>query len=140
MATSAMEGKRRVYELAKATLPDCQVTFGTVKSPQKSWCLIGSVTYLDSTWAAIGARHRKESYEVAVVVNCTATGMDGQTLETKVLGLVDALDTALRSDPTLGGLAQSGCAIVPKKFSSQPTNDGFEAQWEGVVRFMDVRI
>lgn len=140
MSTSALEAKQKVYTLAKETLPDCQVTYGTVKSPQKMWCMVGAVTYIDTQWAAIGARHRKETYDVTVIINCIGAGFDAETVETRVLAAVDALETALRADPTLGGFAAQGCALRPKKFSSQPTNDGFEGQWEGVVRFTDVRI
>lgn len=140
MATSAREAKEKVYTLAKEALPDMQVTFGGVKNPQKSWCMVGQVRYITSDWAAIGARHRKETYEVSIVINCVGSGFDAATVENKVLAAADALESAFRADPTLGGFVAQGCALIPKRFSSQPTNDGFEGQWDGVVRFTDVRI
>lgn len=140
MSTSALEAKKKVHELAKDTLPDAQVTYGGVKNPEKLWVMVGQVMYLDSQWAAIGARHRKETYEVTVIINAIGAGFDAETVEGKVLAAADALETALRADPTLGGFAPSGCALIPKRFNSQPINTGFEAQWEGKVRFTDVRI
>lgn len=140
MSTSALEAKQKVYALAKDALPDAQVTYGTVTNPQRMWCMVGQVLYETSNWAAIGAKQRKETYNVHVVINYVGTGFDAEAVEAKVLAAVDTLETALRADPTLGGFAPSGCALVPKRFSSQPTNDGFEGQWDGDVRFMDVRI
>jgi hypothetical protein len=142
MATSALEGKRRVYTLLQNAFTGTavDVTWGAVRSPARSWALVGGVTYIDTGWAAIGARKRMETYEVALTLNVLTPAVDAQTVETMTLGYVDTVDDAFRADPTLGGLTAQGVELVPRSVKSQPTPDGAECQWEGVIRITGVRI
>lgn len=142
MATSAFTAKERVYTILDATLsPEgVQVTWGGVKSPQRSWAALGAVTYSESDWAAVGARGRSEDYDIAVLVNVILPGGSPRDAEAKTLAFVDAFETALRADPTLGGLAAKGAALVPREFKSQPVTDGSEGDWQGVVRISGARI
>lgn len=142
MATSALDGKQRVYTLLTNALSaePVEVTYGAVRSPKRSWAFVGAVTYVESDWAAVGAHKRTESYEVAVTVNVIAASGSSSDAETSALHYVDVFETALRADASLGGLTAQGAALIPRTFKSQPITDGAECQWEGVVRISGVRI
>lgn len=143
MSTSALEAKRRVYTILTNALAGqpVDVTYGAVKAPQRSWAFVGDVTYTESDWAAVGARRRKESFDIAVTVNVILPGGNALDTENKTLGFADAFETALRADPTLGGLVAAGAAVVPKRFRSQPaTNDAYECQWDAVIKVHEARI
>lgn len=141
MATRALEAKRALRDKLKAALTGqpIQVTYGPVRSPERSWAMLGRVDWDTAAWAAIGAGKRSETFSVAVVFNVIARGQDCEAAEALADGYVRAFEDALRADPSLGGIAPRGVALIPRVFNSQPITDASEAQWEGVVRFSDVR-
>jgi hypothetical protein len=142
MATSALAAKKAVYAILEASLTGepVGVTYGAVKSPERSWAFVTRVTYSDSKWAAVGARTRSESYDVGVVFSIIQPGGSCESVETEALRLLDMFEDGLRADPTLGGIAVAGAALVPKEIRSQPVTDGAECEWTGAVRITEARI
>lgn len=143
MATAALEAKRRVHVLLDEALTGqaIDVTYGPMRNPPRSWAFVGEVTYSDSEWAAVGARGRKETFDVSVTVNVILPGGNAADTENKTMGFADLFETAVRADPTLGGLAPAGVAVIPKRLRSQPSGtDTFEGQWDAVVRITGARI
>lgn len=142
MVTQALVAKKRIKALCDSALAGTGVgvTYGPVRSPESSWCMVGKVTYDSTVWAAIGARRRSETFSVALMLNYKASGVLLPDAEAALIGWVGQIEAALRADPSLGGLTVGGVAMVPNNFNSQPLPDASEAQWEGVIRVSDVRI
>lgn len=142
MATSARDGKLKVFQVLEASLTGLPITatYGQMKTPPRQWAFVSHVTYVDTDWAAIGARKRTETYDVTVVFSVSAPGGNADSVEDLTLSYVDTFETALRANPSLDGLAAAGAALRPQSFKSMPYTDGFLCEWEGVVRVSGVRI
>lgn len=144
MATSAREAKRRVYTMLRNSMaalnPAIEVSNGGVRTPGRSWVFTSKVVYSDAHFAAIGGRKRDEDYDVTVIFSFVSPGGSTDDAEDSTLAAVDAFETALRADPTLGGLAAKGAQLYPKEFQSQPNTEGAICEWQGAVRITGARI
>ena len=142
MGTQALVAKARIKALCDTALvgSGVGVTYGPVRSPEAAWLMVGRVAYEATTWAAVGARKRSETFTVALMLNYKAVGKSCPDAEAAVIGWVNLVEAALRADPSLGGLTVAGVAMIPTDLISQPLPDASEAQWSGLIRVSDVRI
>jgi len=63
---------------------------------------------LDQEWAGLGKASRDETGQITCAVVSQSGGTDLKTHRDRVLVILGELETALRADPTLGGVVQSG--------------------------------
>lgn len=57
----------------------------------------------DQQWAAIGHQRREEDYQVTVTIFAAKEGTDQQATTERAFAMAAAIETQLRSDPTVAG-------------------------------------
>lgn len=136
MATTAFDAKSKVVELlaAERALAEVPITYGIdLRDIQREWVAVGKIEWSDDDWAAIGARSRDESYEIALYVNVQKPGGTQREAEARVIEILTTIESALRANPTLDGLVRVA-GFVHRNALAYPYVDGQEAQAEAVIR------
>lgn len=66
----------------------------------------------DQTWNGLGARGKVETGEVTCAVLVGTGGEDVKVARDRALVIVGEIETAVRADPTLGGVLSAGWCLV----------------------------
>lgn len=77
---------------------------------------------LDQAWAGLGAKARDETGEITCAVVSQSGGTNLKTHRDRALVILGELETAIRADPTLGGVVSSGWLHVTTGSLSQEQN------------------
>ena len=107
MATAALDAKSALKTLCESLYDDAYVCWGHpgTKLPNDIVC-IGDIDSTSEVATMRATRPRDETLTVTVTFSCYRGGTDQEAVTTVALGMLDDLDTALRTtDPTLGGVA-----------------------------------
>lgn len=107
MATAALDAKAALKTLADTLYPDAYVSWGHpgTKLPNDI-VVIGDIDSTSEVATMRSTRPRDETLAITVTFSCYRGGTDQQAVTTAALGMLDELDTALRTtDPTLSGVA-----------------------------------
>lgn len=84
-------------------LQGVQIAYGApLPNPEREYVWIDNVDG-DQQWAAIGHLRKEEEYVVEVLFHSTFEGTDQQTATERVFAMAAALETQLRTDPTVSG-------------------------------------
>jgi len=77
---------------------------------------------LEQAWAGLGAKSRDETGEITCAVVAQSGGTVHKPSRDRVLVILGELETAIRSDPTLGGAVAAGWLHVTTGALSQQQN------------------
>lgn len=107
--------KAALVSLATDALPGVMVTWGVPRGTKdREWVLVGKVTG-DQSSAAIGRARREEVYTVEIQVTVVRPDtISPQETAERAYTLVAAIETAIRTDETLGGVSGLIWARVEK--------------------------
>jgi hypothetical protein len=87
-------------------------------------------------WSALGTRARDETASVDCVVDGWSGGSDLAALRQTVEDALDAISTALRTDPTLGGAVQSAGMGGTFNLSQEANEAGLFVRYPFTVDYM----
>lgn len=91
---------------ARAGLDGVLITWGWPPAPSAEWIMVGEA---DGDQEARGinaaAMPKRETYTLVVVVSVLRSPDDARGATERAFAIADEIDTELRADPTLGGVA-----------------------------------
>jgi hypothetical protein len=117
-------------------LDGVQVTYGWPgKDPERQWLFLGKIHWISEDWAAQGARHRQEDYEIDLVINIVGFGSQDEDVEVIAFQYLGAVENYLRLNPFQPATAQSTAVdVVPTSSATFPTPDGAACELAAKVR------
>lgn len=122
----------------RPTLANVSIEWGAPASEselEREMVWFGDVKF-DQQWGALGRRLRTEDYSISLVAQVFEPGDDEKSAETRAWAMFALIETALRSDPSLGNLLVPSAEIGEGTQTTFPVSDpeGWAARITVAVR------
>lgn len=126
-ASTIPSAKAALLGLMQGALTDVRVTWGGPTSEEDTALEMAHLGNVEQTeeWGALGNQRRDEDYDIEVFILVRQSGDDEQATETRAWAIRELLATALRADPTLGGVLSKWAEITATTQDNTPLMDGW---------------
>jgi len=106
---------------ARPNLTNVAVTYGSPTLADREWIWLGDITGAQD-WGAIGHDVRREDYSLTVIVSTTMESTDQQTVTERGFAILAEIETAVRTDPTIGGAVITSQLVVSEVVELEKTD------------------